>query len=146
MILKKSNINLNRNWFDPSLFSNRFCFARQKSNQKRLWQTKFDDFSSKSEKCHKKRFKHHIHSQNSIYSVKLEKLSKIYVQSVAHSVLMPVKRVMTEKFCLSCRTEAKHFWWNLHGTDNLLPYFYEFFNHLYILFACILLFIFFKIL
>ena len=106
----------------------------------------FDDFSSKSEKCHKKRFKHHIHSQNSIYSVKLEKLSKIYVQSVAHSVLMPVKRVMTEKFCLSCRTEAKHFWWNLHGTDNLLPYFYEFFNHLYILFACILLFIFLKIL
>ena len=38
------------------------------------------------------------------------------------------------------------FGWNLHRTDNLLPYFDEFLNLLYILFACILLFIFFKIL
>ena len=42
---------------------------------------------------------------------KLQKLSKIYVQSVAHSVLMPVKSDDRNIFVLAVGliTEAKHF-------------------------------------
>ena len=46
---------------------------------------------------------------------------------------------------LSNGTEAKQFLMILHRTDNLLSYFDEFFNLLYILFACVLLFTFVKI-
>ena len=46
---------------------------------------------------------------------------------------------------LSYRSQNKQFLMNLHRTDNLLPYFDEFFNLLYIKFACVLLFIFVKI-
>ena len=46
---------------------------------------------------------------------------------------------------LSNGTEAKQFLMILHQTDNLLSYFDEFFNLLYILFACVLLFTFVKI-
>ena len=38
---------------------------------------------------------------------------------------------------LAIGLKLNNFWWNLHQTDNLLPYFDEFLNFLYILFSCI---------
>ena len=70
---------------------------------------------------------------------KLKRLSKIYVQMLLIQYCQEFLwfwRTLDSKGILV----IVHFWWNLHLTDNLLLYFDDFLNLLYILFACILFF------